>query len=211
MLTDRFTQLRLSLSPWLGLTLMLMAVPLAAEPPRLDLEACVRIAIDESPLLRAAEEGVIAATEALGVATAPYYPEVGVAAGYRRFDTHLFFPTDVPLLDSTLGTTDDWSSALTVGYTLYDHGQRRAEQDSALATQAASEDDARRVRQSVVHTVHRAYYGVLSTQAAITAAQTALERGRDHFELAEDRKETGAVLGPTFCVPRSKWPTPSSR
>lgn len=180
---------------WLGFAVIMVVAPLSAESraAELDLDACVRIATDENPLVRAAREGVAAATEAVGVAAASYYPDIGIAAGYRRFDSHLFFPDEVSLQDSNLGATDDWSGAVTVGYTLYDHGQRRAERDAALATRAASEDEAQRVRQDVVHAVHRAYFEVLSAQAAISAAETALERSRDHLQLASDRKEAGAA------------------
>jgi outer membrane protein TolC len=165
----------------------------SAGEPSLDLEACVRIAIDRNPLVRAAREGVAAAAAGAGIARAPYYPEVGVTAGYRRFDTHLFLPAEVPLQESNLGATDDWSGAVAVGYTLYDHGQRQAERNAAWATQAASEEEAKRVHQDIVHAVHQAYYRVLSARAGISAAETALSRGRDHLALAKTRKEAGAA------------------
>ncbi len=180
---------------WLGCALILMVAPVAAESAaeELDLDACVRIATDENPLVRAAQEGVAAATETVGVAVASYFPEIGIAAGYRRFDAHLFFPAEVSLRDSNLGATDDWSSAVTLGYTLYDHGQRRAERNAALATQAVFEQDAERVRQDVVFAVHQAYYRVLSALAAKSVAETRLERSNDHLELARLRKEAGAA------------------
>ena len=47
----------------------------AAEAP-LALDAAVRIALAENPLLRAAAEGVTAAAEGVGIAKAAYFPEV---------------------------------------------------------------------------------------------------------------------------------------
>ncbi len=167
--------------------------PVATPARSLDLESCVRIAIDGNPLVRAAHEGVAAAREAVGVSRAPYYPEVGLFAGYRRFDTHLWLPPDFSLPTTTLGATNDWSTSLIAGYTLYDSGWRRAEKEAAVAGSAAVENDAARVRQDVVFSVHESYYRVLSALAWKEAAETGLERSRDHVELAQTRKAAGAA------------------
>ena len=159
----------------------------------LTVESCVRIALDRNPMVRAAHEGVAAAREVIGVATATYYPEVGLFAGYRRFDTHLFFPSELSLGDTSLGATDDWSAGLFAGYTLYDSGWRKAERETAVAGSAAVGYDAARVRQDVVLSVHEAYYRVLSALALQTASVTSLERSRDHVELAQTRKAAGAA------------------
>ncbi len=159
----------------------------------LDLDAAVRIALAENPLLRAAAEGVAAAGEAIGIARAGYYPEVGLDSRYRRFDTHVFLPSGLPVEETTLGATDDWSAGFKVGYSLYDSGVRRAETEAAKAGLAASREDALRVRQDVVFGVHREYYRVLSAEAARSAALARVERARDHLRLAQTLKDAGAV------------------
>ena len=159
----------------------------------LDLDAAVRIALAENPLLRAAAEGVAAAGETVGVARAAYYPEVGLDSRYRRFDTHVFFPSGVPATDTTLGATDDWSAGFKLGYSLYDSGVRRAGTQAAKAGLAASREDAQRVRQDVVFGVHGAYYRVLSAEAARSAAVARVERARDHLRLAQTLKDAGSV------------------
>jgi len=159
----------------------------------LDLDAAVRIALAENPLLRAAAEGVAAAGESIGIARAGYYPEVGLDSRYRRFDTHVFLPSGLPVEETTLGSTDDWSAGFKVGYSLYDSGVRRAETEAAKAGLAASREDALRVRQDVVFGVHREYYRVLSAEAARSAALARIERARDHLGLAQTLKDAGAV------------------
>jgi len=168
-----------------------VAPPPADRP--LDLETAVRIALDTNPLMRAAREGVSAAAEAIGVARAVYYPEVGLDARYRRFDTHIFLPPGLPVSATTLGATDDWSAGVRAGYTLYDSGQRRAERDVAVASERAAAHDAAKVRQDVVFGVHQAYFRVLSALAASSAAEARLARSRDHLELARTRKAAGAA------------------
>lgn len=159
----------------------------------LDLDACVRIAVAENPLLRAAEEGVAAAAESIGIAHAAYYPEVALDARYRRFDTHVFLPSGLSLEDSLIGATDDWSTALRAGYTVYDGGVRRAQGNAAIAYREAASHGLERVRQDVVLAVHQAYFRVLSAEAAISAVEARMERSRDHLELAMALKQAGAV------------------
>ncbi|MEO8196216.1 MAG: TolC family protein, partial [Thermoanaerobaculia bacterium] len=179
--------------------LVVATAPLSATGPTtvsgqsLDLDACVRIAIAENPLLRAAQEGVAAAAESVGVARAAFYPEVGLDARYRRFDSHVFLPSGLPVQDTTLGATDDWSTGLRVGYSLFDSGVRRAERDAAIAAREASGHDFGRVRQDVLFAVHQAYYRVLATEAARGAAEARAARARDHQELAQTLKDAGSV------------------
>ncbi len=172
--------------------------PLGSEGPvmvgaPLALDAAVRIAIAENPLLRAAAEGVAAAVEGIGIAKAAYFPDVTMESRYRRFDSHVFLPAGVPAETSTLGATDDWSAGLKIGYSLYDGGVRRAETEAAKAGLAAYREDAQRVRQDVVFGVHRAYYRVQSAEAERSAAVARIQRARDHLRLAQTLKDAGAV------------------
>ncbi len=119
-------------------------VPLTAQAPLTDeaavkerpltLATCVRIALDENPTLRAAQEGVAAARESVGMAKAPYYPTVGLDAAYRRWETHAFLPEGLSGMGrpSVIGPTDDWSSGLRARYLLFDSGKRAAQLRSRL-------------------------------------------------------------------------------
>ena len=167
------------------------AQPVASAP--LDLEACVRIAVQKSPFIRAAQEGTVAATEAVGISRAPLYPEVGFDARYRRFDTHVFLPQGMNVPATTVGPTDDWMAGLKASYVLFDSGLRRAELDAANLGQAATEEDARRVLQDVVLGVRQAYYRLLAAQEARVAAGARVARRRDHSRIASARKAAGAA------------------
>ncbi|MBZ0112491.1 MAG: TolC family protein [Thermoanaerobaculia bacterium] len=184
---------------YLALTLVAASLSAGEQPSpaptdrALDLDACVRIAVAENPLLRAAEEGVAFAAESVGIARAAYYPEVALDARYRRFDTHVFLPSGLSLQESSLGATDDWSTALRAGYTVYDSGVRRAESNAAIAVRESASHSRERVRQDVVLAVHQAYFRVLSTEAARSAVEARMARSRDHLELAMALKQAGAV------------------
>ncbi len=159
----------------------------------LDLETCVHIALSRNPHLQATSANLAAAHEAVGVAQAASYPEVDLTAGYRRFDTHLWLPSELALHDSALGSTDDWSADVTAGYTVYDSGKRKADRASASAGLVTARHDASSVRQDIIFRVHAAFYRVASSSAGLGAAEARLERSRHHLELALHRYEAGAV------------------
>jgi outer membrane protein TolC len=180
---------------WLAFLFATTALAAATEEKVLDLESAVRIALDTNPLNRAAREGVSAAVQAVGEARAPYYPELGLKAGYSRWERHAFLPSGVlrPEISSTIGPVTDWSAGLVSRYTLFDFGQRRAELASARAKQSATEYDSERVRQDIALAVHEAYFRLAAALEAEAVARRALERAEDHLRLARTRKEAGAV------------------
>ncbi len=180
---------------WLAFLFATTALAAATEEKVLDLESAVRIALDTNPLNRAAREGVSAAVQAVGEARAAYYPELGLKAGYSRWERHAFLPSGVlrPEISSTIGPVTDWSAGLVSRYTLFDFGQRRAELASTRAKQSATDFDSEQVRQDIALAVHEAYFRLAAALEAEAVARRALERAEDHLRLARTRKEAGAV------------------
>lgn len=161
----------------------------------LTLEEAVKIALAQNPLARVAREGVTGAKEAVGEARAPYYPDLGLAASYNRWQRHAFLPNGVvrPGIPSTIGPTNDWFTGVTTHYTLFDFGKRRAELRAAQARQGEAQEDANRVRQDIALSVHQAYFGLVASLETEAVARKALARAEDHLRVARARKEAGAV------------------
>ena len=161
----------------------------------LTLEACVRIALDNNPAIRAVREGVSAAKEGVGEANAPYYPELAVSAGYSRWERHAFLPSGLarPGMPTVIGPTDDWVAGLKARYTLFDSGARRAKLRAAISGQGLAEGDLARVRQDIAFDVHQSYYGFISALEALSVAEKNLVRAKDHLRIAGERKAAGAV------------------
>jgi TolC family type I secretion outer membrane protein len=161
----------------------------------LTVEACVQIALDKNPIIRAAREGVSAAKEAAGEAKAPYYPEISMSAGYSRWERHAFLPKGLtqPDVPSTIGPTDDWIAGLKARYLLFDSGERQAKLRAAISGREVLEEDASRVRQNVALDVHQSYYSFISALEARSVAEKNLARAEDHLRLAKERKAAGAV------------------
>jgi outer membrane protein len=174
------------------------AAAVASDPANrpLTLPDCIRIALEENPAGRAAAAGVQGAKEAVGEAGAPYYPEVGLQTGYRRWQTHAFLPDFVRIPPGTaqiLGPTDDWLAGLRARYTLYDFGERQAQLQVAKARQGLAREEQARIRQDIILSVYYGFYGLTSALEAKRVAEQNLDRSRDHLRLTNLRKEAGAA------------------
>lgn len=182
-------------------------LPLWSGP--LSLQDALKIALDENPKQRAADFGIEAATEGIGIAYARYYPEIYLFASYTRREQRLFFPklglppTIAPIfkLPKTLGPFNDWNIGVASYYMLYDSGRSRAKLEIAQAQKNVASDEAERVRQEIILDVTTAYYTVLSNLALVAVNQEQFARTQGHLTLAKQRKDAGtATLADVYRV-----------
>ena len=170
----------------------------AADGAPLELAACVRIALADNPLGRAAQEGVAAARENIGIAHSHFYPQVSLSGSYRRWESHAFLPdglrSDMASAPATVGPTDDWSAGAAASFYLFDSGRRRAQllaAKSQLGVQQAEQDA---VKQDIAMNVHHAFYSLLAAQESLQVARENSERTADHLRLTQDRKSAGMAV-----------------
>ncbi len=163
----------------------------------LTLRDCIRMALDKNPAILIAHQGVVSARESVGEARAPYYPDLGLRTGYRRFQSHAFLPNGLffpgHIIPTLVGPTDDWLAGFNSRYTLFDSGRRQSDYQSTLARQGVAEEEKARVRQDLILGVHQGFYGLTAAMEALEVAGKNLERAQDHLRLAEERKAAGAV------------------
>ncbi|MEW6184634.1 MAG: TolC family protein [Thermodesulfobacteriota bacterium] len=163
----------------------------------LSLSDCIKIALETSPVSRAAEKAVLAAREAVGESRAPYYPELGFQARYAHWQQRAFLPSGLSLpgrpTPTLIGPTDDWMAGIKLRFTLFDSGERRALYQAALARKGAVEEEKSRVRQDLILGVFQGYYGMAAAAEILAVAEKNLARAGDHLRLAGERKEAGAV------------------
>ena len=173
----------------------------------LTVNACVEIALANNPWQAAAKAGLLAASEAVGEARAPYYPHVSLEGGYRRWEQRAFLPDDLtqgtasiggvlggsPADSPSIGPTDDWRVGVGAQFTLFDSGERRAQHQAALARRDMAAEERNRVMQDVAYDVERAYYALASAVENREAAAAALERAEDHLRITEIRRAAGAA------------------
>jgi outer membrane protein TolC len=175
----------------------LAAAAACADPAPLTLDACLRLAATQHPNLAAARAGVDAATEAVGEARAPYYPQVDLSAGYHRWQRRAFLPSGLALpggrTPELIGPLDDWNGGVASRVTLLDFGERRAALDAARARRAASEADAAATGADLRLGVQSAFYALAAAQDLQAVAAKNLARTETHLRMVETRRATGAV------------------
>ncbi len=161
----------------------------------LTLETCMRIALGKNPLMRSAQDGVAAAKEGIGEARAPYYPDLGLNAGYSHWKKYAFLPKEITQLgiSSVIGPTDDWGASLRARYTIFDSGERQAKLKAANASKGLAEEESARVRSDIVLEIHIAFYSLVSVLETHSVAKEQLARAEDHLRLARERKAAGVV------------------
>jgi outer membrane protein len=166
-----------------------------AEEPPLNVESCVRIALENSPLIMASQHGIRAADEEIASVKGKFYPEALGRTEYRRWETHAFLPPGVglPSIPPVIGPTDDWSFQLRGNYMVYDSGLRSSELKVAQAQRAATAEEMENTKLDVALQVRVSFYQLLAAMDQQEISKQRLTRSEDHVHLAEERKAAGAV------------------
>jgi TolC family type I secretion outer membrane protein len=126
----------------------------------LRLEDAVRIALENHPRIKAAEEDIGAQRAVLGQSLAAYYPVI-------TFDN--FYRTSLSSGSTTTAQEafDFFSSRANLGMTLYDFGKREGTVQSARDTLEASRYTLKTAADEVVVAVKEAYYTYLAAVALV--------------------------------------------
>ena len=162
----------------------------------LTLDGCLRVALTNSPAVKAAGAGVSVAEEATGEARAPYYPRISANAGYSRWEKLAFLPSGLPLppdAGDTIGPTDDWIGGVNAQWLLFDSGERGGRRNSAAFLREAAEQTEGQARQDVLLAVHQTFHECLAARESRDVAEGVLARAADHLKLAQDRIKAGAA------------------
>jgi len=151
-------------------------------------------ALDTHPSVHAARAGESALTAAVGQARAVEYPQVRAQTALTQFQEpmlvaplHGFDFTQPPKFENTLIRGD-----VTVGYKLYDGGERRSRVTGAEAQAAAAAAATASVESSLVAEVARGYLEILTARGVLDAQERriealAAERRRVELLFAEGR------------------------
>lgn len=197
---------------WKGLVgvatiLALVGPALGAEGPRpLTLREAVEIALEKSPLLRAAALAVDAAGAEAERARAGFLPRLDVSEGYTR-SNNPFFAFGAKL-DQGRFTQDDFAldrlnrpdplgnfrTSFSLVQSLFQGGRILNGYEQARLDRAATEQVAGRQRQEVIFQVARSYYRLLLAQEELAVTEAAVKAAEANADLARARYEAGLVV-----------------
>ena len=138
-----------------------------------------------------------AASEAVGEAKAPFWPQVDLSTGYHRWQQRVFLPSGLTIpgrsIPETVGPLNDWTGGLYSQMTLFDFGERRAGLDAAHARWKGAQAGAEATRANVRLAVRSAFYDLAAAQDLLGVAGRNLKRMEGHLALAQARHDAGAV------------------
>ena len=145
-------------------------------------EECVRIAREQSPAIRTAQQAVLKAKAGLGVARDAYIPDV---TGLARYS----YQSGVPFLVHNFGTF-----GFNLSYELFDGGHRNAEIKDARTLLSQAQVNLDKVEDEVIVEVESAYDKVEQLQSLVQVVEEALNVRTEAARLADRQFEQNAAL-----------------
>ena len=188
--------LTLELNNLLGLPLntklQLSEEPFVAPSSITPREECVRIAREQSPDVRAAEQAVERARAELEAAKYAYMPDLSAFARYS-------YQSGIPFLVHNFG----WFGAI-FEYELFDGGRRKAEIGEARTMLSQAEVNLDKEEEEVAVEVEIAYDKVEQMLTLVTVAEEALKTRTEGARIADIQFEQGAALASARAEAASK-------
>jgi TolC family type I secretion outer membrane protein len=172
------------------------APPAAIVPGRvLPLEEAIRLALQQQPTIRSAEEGYNAASARVPQAQSTYYP---------RLDAELFLGRSQAFSTSQNQTlrSDSFNATLQGRQLIYDFGKTGALVDEARAGVRFSAFELERVREVVVLNVRQSYLQLVQAQRLTAVADAQVARAELNLRSARGFFDVGTK--PRFDVTRAE-------
>ena len=145
-------------------------------------EECIRLAEDNSPEVRAAQQAVIKARAGFGAAKDAYIPDVTAVARYS-------YQSGVPLLVHNFGTF-----GFTLSYVLFDGGRRNAEIKHARTLLSEAELNLAKTKEEVNVRVETAYDKVEQLRGMVGVVEEALKLRIEAARVSDRQFEANATL-----------------
>lgn len=155
----------------------------AQEGP-LDLEACLRLALEANPDFQSRRAAVEATRAEVTGARSARYPSLGLSASAARYET------------GGSGALDRHEVGVALRQTLYRGGRVEAGVDAAAANLEADEGALDAARADLVLAVVEIWYGAAQGERLVRSAEEGLSRSRLNLEYAEARLAAGLGTRP---------------
>ncbi len=175
----------------------------AGEP--LTREACVRAALEASPVLTAANRQADAADAAARQTRSAFWPRAMAGVGYARTDNppqafmqqlnQRALDMRAPEFDPNR-PDDSGNLRLSAGltWTLLDGGRARLDRAMARHGASAASAGAEAARNTLVHDVTRAFYGALQARAFVSVQDDQVRSLEESLRVARERLAAGSAV-----------------
>lgn len=183
---------------FLTILVVLLASVAGAQTKTLTLQQAIDIALERNLNIRQAENTVKSASAGVLTAYGTYLPTLSASGGWTRTQTERAastqliggFPLSIP---ATSTTVNNFSTSVSIGYTIFDGFNRESNFNRAVSNAIASEKTAERTRQAIVFQVQTSYLTVLRNEQLLKVSEENLKRDRRQLERITESNRVGAL------------------
>jgi outer membrane protein len=168
------------------------------QPKVLTMDKSIQVALDQNLSIRQAINNSESAQSGVLAAYGSYLPSLSASAGWTRQQTDR--PASTQLIGGTpisvpanLSTTNNYSTGLSAGYTLFNGFAREASFNQAVSTANSADLQATRTTQQIVFQVQSAYLGVLRNRQLVKVSEENLKRDQRQLERISESNRVGAL------------------
>jgi outer membrane protein len=177
---------------WLMLVFFIMAPGVSAAEKIFTLDESIDIALKQSVLIRAAQEGVLGAEAQKKEALTGFLPKLNTSYGYtwlNREPTMLIPPTP-PI---RVGTQDNYTWAVEAKQPLFAGGGILANYEASKIGHDISRMDEAAAIQDIIQEVKVSYFNILKSEKLLGVARQSLEQLQAHRHVAQNFFDVGLI------------------
>lgn len=165
-------------------------------------EDCIRTMLASNPDLKAAQERLQAAGEAIDQARSAWYPRLVAGGAYTRSDNPpqafmMALNQKAFSMDQDFNNppdTDNLRASLAVQYRIFDGGQRGLNITQANLQAKLNRLALEAARNALIHEVNRAYFGALQARAYMEVSRATLTSLAESRRVVSERLSAGTVV-----------------
>ena len=175
-----------------------LAQGLQSQPKVLTLDKAISTALEQNVTVRQAINNSNAAQSGVTAAYGSYLPSVSARGGWTRQQTdrpagsQLIGGQVIPV-DAAISTTNNFSTSLSLGYTIFNGFAREANFSAAVSNANAADNQAVRTSQQIVYSVQGSYLTVLRNRQLVKVSEENLKRDQRQLERITESNRVGAL------------------
>ncbi len=166
----------------------------------LDLQRCLRIALERHPSVLSAAGAVKVGESRIGQAQANYFPQIGASSSYTRTDPYY---TPAGTVAQQAGNVyNQYGNSVSLNQNIYDFGKTSSQVELQNLNTGSSRQDLSDARRQIVYGVKQAYFNYLKAKKNRDVAAETVRQFQHHLEQAQGFFEVGTK--PKFDVTKAE-------
>ena len=169
----------------------------------LNLERCVKLALEMHPNISAAINTINANMSRVGQSKSNYYPQINWSSSYSRISPASGrSESSVSSLSTTGSSFDEYFTGFNLSQNIYDFGKTQTQVKIQNFNLDSSRSDLENLSEQIIFNVKQTYYGVLQAKRNKDVSAESVKQFQHHLEQAKGFYEVGTK--PKFDVTKAE-------